>query len=158
MSKVLVLYHSVSGNTESMAKEVAKGVEEEGIDVDIKKIADFDLDSITQYEGFIVGSPNYFGSMAAEIKSFFDKSVKFFKKLEWKVGAAFTSTGMQGGGGEMVLLDILKAMMIHGFIVKGEPSAGHFGPVAIGKPDEKILKECRLLGTKTAQLIKKLKK
>ena len=156
MAKILIAYHSVSGNTEIMAKEVFQGVSESGVDAEIKKIEEVDIDKLPEYDGLIIGSPNYFGSMAADVKMFIDKSVKYFKKLEWKVGGAFTSTGMQGGGSELVLVDIIKALMIHGFVVKGEPSAGHFGPVAIGKPDEVILKECRLLGKKTAELIRRL--
>ena len=138
MIKVLIVYHSVSRNTEMMAKEVAKGVSENGAEVEVKKVEDAEVDELPRYDALILGSPNYFGSMSAEIKQFIDKSVKYFKKLEWKAGAAFTSTGMQGGGGELVLVDLIKALMIHGFVVKGEPSAGHFGPVAIGKPDETI--------------------
>lgn len=156
MSKILVVYHSKSGNTEKMAVAVGEGIKKKGVEADVKKVSDVNVDDIPKYDGMIVGSPNYFGSMAAEIKSFFDVSVKHFKKLEWKVGAAFSSTGMQGGGGELTIIDILKALMIHGFIIKGEPSAGHFGPAGIGAPDEKILKECRLLGEKTAELLLKV--
>jgi len=140
-----------------MANAVGEGVESEGIKNDIKEVKEVSVDDLLNYDGVVIGSPNYFGSMAAEIKEFIDKSVKYFKKLEGKVGGAFTSTGMIGGGGETTLIDILKALLIHGFIVQGEPGGGHFGPVAIGAPDERALKECRMLGSKVAKLVKKIK-
>jgi len=37
MSKVLVVYYSRTGNTEMMAREVARGVEDEGVEVLLKK-------------------------------------------------------------------------------------------------------------------------
>jgi len=157
MGKVLIIYHSKSGNTKKMAEAVGQGVDAEGIEKDIKEVKEVSVDELLNYDGIIVGSPNYFGTMSAEIKEFFDRSVKYFKKLEGKVGGAFTSTGMIGGGGETTLIDILKALLIHGIIVQGEAKAGHFGPVAIGAPDERVLKECRMLGVKVAKLVKKLR-
>jgi len=48
-------------------------------------------------------------------------------------------------------------MLIHGMIVQGTTEGGHYGPVAIGGPDEKTLKECRNSGKRVAILVKKLK-
>ena len=156
MAKILILYHSKSGNTKKMAEVVGEGVEAEGVKKEIKAVSEAKVDDLPGYDGVIVGSPNYFGTMSAEIKAFFDESVKYFKKLQGKVGGAFTSTGMIGGGGETTLIDIIKALLIHGFIIQGEPRGGHFGPVAIGEPDERALKECRMLGSNVAKLVKKV--
>ena len=107
------------------------------------------------YDGFIVGSPNYFGTMAWPVKKFIDESVKYYKKLEGKA-AAFTSEGIIGGGGDAVLLDILKTFLIHGCVVQGLTGMGHFGPVAIGAPDQRIEKEVKNLVERFSALLEKL--
>ena len=61
--------------------------------------------------GFAFGSERK-AFPAAEVKKFIDESVKYYRKIEGKLVAAFTSTGMIGGGGETVCLDILKAFLI----------------------------------------------
>ena len=94
--------------------------------------------------------------MAWPVKKFIDESVKYFKKLDGKVAAAFTSEGMIGGGGDIVVLDILKIFLIHGCVVQGLTSAGHFGPVAVGKPDARVAAEVEVLVEKFAALILKL--
>jgi NAD(P)H dehydrogenase (quinone) len=154
MAKILIIYYSRTGNTEKMAQGVEKGVSEEGIDVVTKKVEEIVPEDLMEYDGIIVGSPCYFGSLAGEIKTFFDKSVSHFGKLKGKVGAAFASSGILGGGNETTVLDILKALLVHGMIVQGDTDTGHFGPVAIGSPDKQAEEECRKLGRRVAQLVK----
>ncbi|GAB5047529.1 flavodoxin family protein [Thermodesulfovibrio sp. TK110] len=156
MKKVLVLYYSRTGNTEKMAKMIAQGLADKGINVDLKKVEEASVDSLPEYDGFIIGSPNYFGTMAAEVKKFIDESVKYYRKIEGKLVAAFTSTGMIGGGGETVCLDILKAFLIHGCICLGFTRLGHYGPVSIGKPDERIEREISEMVNKYAEVLKRL--
>ncbi len=156
MKKVLVTYYSLSGNTEKMARMIADGLVTKDLAVDLKKVDEVAIDSLTSYDGFIVGSPNYFGTMAWPVKKFVDESVKCFKKLDGKAAAAFTSEGMIGGGGDTVVLDILKAFLIHGCVVQGLTSAGHYGPVAVGAPDGRIATEVGVLVDKFAALVKRI--
>ncbi len=156
MKKVLIAYYSRGGNTKKMAEIIAEFIKEKGVDVTVSSVEEVNIDALPEYDGYIIGSPNYFGTMAYPVKKFFDDSVKFFKKLEGKAGAAFTTTGMIGGGGETVVLDILKAFLIHGCVVQGLCSAGHYGPVSIGAPDERIRKEAGILADKFVELLNKL--
>ncbi len=156
MKKVLVTYYSRSGNTRKMAEMISDGLQGKGFGVDLKQVEEVAIDSLPSYDGFIVGSPNYFGTMAWPVKKFVDDSVKYFKQLEGKAAAAFTSEGMIGGGGDTVVLDILKAFLIHGCVVQGLTSAGHYGPVAVGAPDERIEKEVVVLVEKFSALLGKL--
>lgn len=156
MSTVLIVYFSKSGNTESMAHMVAEGVKAEGVTVDVKRVNDVNVDELLAAKGVVIGSPTYFGAMAAEIKSFLDESVKHFGKLKGKVGGAFSSSALIGGGNETTILGILKAFLIHGMIVEGNTEGGHYGPVAIGAPDERCGDECKGLGRRVAQLVKRL--
>ena len=49
-------------------------------------------------------------------------------------------------------------MLIHAMIVVGDPmeTGGHYGVVAVGMPDEKVLNACRLLGLRVGNLVRKL--
>ena len=156
MAKVLVVYYSRSGNTEAMAKLVAEGVESEGVEIECKKVEDTTIDDLLTVDGIVIGSPTYYGTMAAEIKKLLDDSVKYHGKLEGKVGAAFSSSGAMGGGNETTVMDINRALMIHGMIIQGNPRGAHYGPVALGKPDARSCEECKQCGAKVARLVKRL--
>jgi NAD(P)H dehydrogenase (quinone) len=156
MTEILIIYFSKTGNTEKMANLVAEGVKGEGVSVEVKKVTDASVDRLLDAKGIVIGSPTYFGTMAAEIKSFLDESVKHFGKLKGKVGAGFSSSALTGGGNETTVLSILEALLIHGMIVQGETEGGHYGPVAIGAPDKRCGEECKKLGQKVAQLVKRL--
>ena len=156
MPNVLISYHSKTGNTEEMAKAVAEGAASTGVKVIRKKVQKTTLRDLLEADGIILGSPTYYGTMAAEIKAFIDRSVKLHGKLEGKVGGAFASGGGLGGGVETTVLDLTKSLLIHGMIVQGDPWGSHYGTVSIGKPNASVKKECKKLGEKVAALVKRL--
>lgn len=156
MAKVLILYYSRTGNTENMAKVIADELKIKGQDVSLKKVKDADSDDLKNADGIIIGSPTYYGTMAAQVKMLLDESVKIHGKLDGKVGAAFSSAANIAGGNETTILDIINAMLIHGFIIQGDPTGSHYGPVAIGAPDERADRECRRLADRFAKLLNKI--
>lgn len=156
MAEVLVIYYSQTGNTKKMAESVAEGIKKEGLEAIIKDAKDAHVDDLLKYEGIVIGSPTYYGTMAADIKRLLDESVKFHGKLEGKVGAAFSSSANVGGGNETTVLDILNAMLIHGMIIQGDPQGDHYGAVAIGAPDSRATRQCIRLGSRVAKLVKKI--
>ena len=153
---ILIIYFSQTGNTEKMAHAVADGVREEGVAYEVKKVQDTSADDLLEVDGIIIGSPTYFGTMAADIKSLLDKSVVHFNRLKGKVGGAFASSALLGGGNETTVLAILQALLIHGMIIEGTTEGGHYGPVALGPPDQRSSEECKQLGRRVARLAKKL--
>lgn len=157
MPSVLIVYHSKSGNTEEMAKAVEEGVKSESLEVIRKRVNRATLKDLLKADGIILGSPTYYGTMAAEMKAFIDKSVQIHGKLEGKVGGAFSSCGGLGGGVETTVLDMAKSLLIHGMIIQGDPWASHYGTVSIGKPSAAAKKESKKLGEKVARLVKRLK-
>ncbi len=93
MPKVLIIYYSRSGNTEKMAELIADGVKrEKNIKVEVKDVQEVKVKDLLDLEGIVIGSPTYYGSMAAEIKKLIDDNIKFHGKLEGKVGGAFSSS------------------------------------------------------------------
>ncbi|ADK85223.1 flavodoxin/nitric oxide synthase [Desulfarculus baarsii DSM 2075] len=158
MPSILVAYYSHGGNTRKMAQRISQAATEAGCQVEVRKVTDISVESLAQYDGVILGSPCYFGVMAAEMKSFIDKSIKLFGKgeLTGKAGGVFCSTGGIGGGGELTMISLLAGLMIHGMVVQGSRKGGHFGPLAIGEPDERALAECDQYGQLVAGLALRL--
>ncbi len=156
MPTVLIVYYSKSGNTEEMAKFIEAGVKSEGVKTVRKRVNRTTLKDLLIADGIILGSPTYYGTMAAEMKALVDKSVQHHGKLEGKVGAAFSSCGGLGGGVETTVLDMVKALLIHGMVIQGDPWGSHYGTVSIGKPNAAVKKECKKLGEKVARLVKRL--
>jgi len=156
MAKILIIYYSRSGNTKKMASLVEAGVTAEGMDVALKDVSKTKAKELLDYDGIIIGSPTYYGTMAAEIKKLLDDSVTFHGQLEGKVGAAFSSSANIGGGNETTITDILKAMLIHGMIIQGNSKGDHYGPVSIGSPDKRVEQQCKTLGQRVAALVKRL--
>ncbi len=155
--KALVLYHSKTGNTEKMANMIKEELSK-SVDCDMRKALDIEVDELLNYDAIIVGSPTYYGSMAAEIKGVFDKSVKLHGKLDGKIGAAFSSAANIAGGNETTVLDIINAMLIHGMIVQGDPKGDHYGMVNIGKPDERVKDNCIRFVERIVKLMNRLNK
>lgn len=157
MAKVLISYYSKSGNTRKMAEYIREGLQTlDGIEVLLKKVKETDLDDLKAADGIILGSPTYFGTLAAEMKDLMDRSIKYFGKLNGKVGGAFTSSGGIGGGNETTLLSLMQGLMIHGMIVQGLQKGNHYGPVSIGAPDESVHGECVRYGQMIGELVLKL--
>ena len=158
MPKVLVVYDSRSGNTEKMAMAVAEGAKEAKVDVEVKKATEAKLQDLEQADGIVMGSPCHFGTMSENMKKLIGDSVQIRKKMENKVGAAFASAGMMGGGVETTIMSLIQAMLIHSMIIVGDPlsATGHYGAVAAKAPDEKSLDTCRKLGKRVGELVKKL--
>lgn len=158
MPKVLIAYFSHGGNTRKMAESLAKSVESAGCQVELEKIGEGTVEKLAGVDGVILGSPCYFGTMAAQVKQFIDESIKFFGKgeLVGKAGGVFCSTGGIGGGGELTMITMLAGLMIHGMVVQGHRKGGHFGPLAIGEPDARVMAECEQYGKQFAALAQKL--
>ncbi|OGS42121.1 MAG: flavodoxin [Euryarchaeota archaeon RBG_16_62_10] len=156
MPKILICYYSRSGNTKKMAYLIQKGVMEEDVEVDTKDVKTVSVDDLPGYDGFIIGSPTYYGLPAAQIKELLDKSIKYHGKLQNKVGGAFSSSANVGGGNETTVLAILEALLIHGMVVCGDSSGDHYGPVSIEKPNARVEKNCVRYGKRVAKLVKKL--
>ena len=159
---VLVTYHSVTGNTEKMAQGVAEGAKAvSGTTVVLKRLGDVTGEDLLSSDALIVGSPVYFGSMAGEVKTFFDNwALKFgfqFRDLKMrnKVGGAFATGASVSNGKEVTILGIFAAMFINQMIVVS--GGGGFGASATTGPDspgidEKEMGEARNLGKRIAEV------
>lgn len=156
--QVLVLYYSKSGNTKKLAEAIVEGVDQvEGVTGVIKSASEVSKEDFLSSDGIIAGSPVYFGTMASELKTVFDKFVGIRRQMEDKVGAAFATSADPSGGKETTIMSIMQAMLINGMIIVGDPldATGHYGVACTGAPDSKTIQHARKLGKRVALLAKK---
>jgi NAD(P)H dehydrogenase (quinone) len=160
LMQILVMYHSRTGNTKSLAEAIAQGVQEvDGVTCIVKAAPDVTKEDFLESDGVIAGSPVYFGTMAAELKDVFDRLIGTRRRMEGKVGAAFATAADPTGGKETTIMSIFQAMLIYGMVVVGDPmeATGHYGVACTGTPDEKTTRNAAKLGKRVALLAKKLR-
>ncbi|GAI28044.1 unnamed protein product, partial [marine sediment metagenome] len=146
MAKAIVIYYSRSGNTKQMAEIIASAMNDADLSTECKSVEKVKPEDLLSYDAIVIGSPTYYGHMAGAIKDLFDESVTFHGRLDGKVGAAFSSSANIGGGNETTVMGIIEAMLISGMVVQGDSQGDHYGPVSIGKPDQRVQKQCQRRG------------
>lgn len=143
MSEILVLYYSLHGNVATMARHVARGVEEiHGMQARLRTVpkvssvceasedavpADgppyVEARDLEECAGLVLGSPTRFGNMAAPLKYFLDGTADAWLSgtLCGKPAGVFTSTATLHGGQETTLISMMLPLLHHGMVVVGLP-------------------------------------
>jgi flavorubredoxin len=124
--KALVVYDSVYGNTERIAKALAVGLESGGVDVDIVKVDAVKFNELAKVDLLCVGSPVHAWSASKPMKEFLER-LKSVEGLNGKKAFAFDTkraqalAGSAGGKIEKKLKDLgmTIAMPSKSAIVKG---------------------------------------
>ena len=141
--KILVLYYSVKGATESLARAIGRGIEMtpgceavlraappvaaqsgEGLPAVPEAGAPYvSKDDLLDCAGLALGSPTRFGAPSAPIQHFLDGLA-----AEWvsgllvdKPAAVFTSSNSMHGGQEATLLSLGVPLLHHGMLLTGIP-------------------------------------
>ena len=164
--KVLVTYHSLSGNTERIAEAVVEGVKSvSGTEALLKRVGKVTADDLFSADAVVVGSPVYWSNMSGEVKTFFDNwQFKFSVfpefKMKNKIGAAFATGGQVSSGKELTMLTILAAMLGNQMIVVS--GGGAFGASATTEGDspgidKKELADAKELGRRVAEVAVRFK-
>jgi len=142
MSKVLIIYHSQSGNTEKMAKAVAEGAASSGAKVNLKKAFDAKVEDMLDCDVVIFGTASYFGYEAGAVKDFFDRT--FYALRDKVAGKPYATFGSYGGGGP-VAIESLNKLCDNLGLKKAVESVG-----ATREPSSEALEQCKALGAKMA--------
>jgi NAD(P)H dehydrogenase (quinone) len=191
---VLVLYYSRHGSTREMARQIARGIEQSGLEARIRTVPEVSsvcestapsipddgdlyctLDDLKGCAGLALGSPTRFGNMAAPLKFFLDSTSSLWMSgdLIGKPASVFTSTSSLHGGQEATLHTMMLPLLHHGMVISGIPysesalfntqhggtpyGASHVaGDTRSGQLDEHELALCIAVGSRLAQLSKKL--
>jgi len=154
---VLVLYYSRNGSTSEMARQIARGIEQGGLEARLRTVPAISteceavtpaipaegamyasLDDLKNCSGLALGSPTRFGNMAAPLKYFLDGTSNLWLTgaLVGKPAGVFTSTASLHGGQESTLLSMLLPLLHHGMLITGLPysESALLHPTAGGTP------------------------
>lgn len=159
---VLITYYSQSGNTKVMAQAVEEGAKSvAGVRVLLLSIDQVSTKELLEADAIVVGSPVYNANVAPAVQEFINSWPFAGRPLKNKLGAAFVTGGGMSIGEELVQVNLLHSMLIHGMLVLGgeEPEAA-FGASAItgeapfqtGKVEEQFLVKGKGLGKRVAEM------
>ena len=141
MSKVLIVYCSMSGNTKTAADVIAEGAKAAGAQVTIKEGSVAQPEDLLECDAVALGSYDAFSYMGGGLKDFFDRA--FYPTQGQVTDKPYASFLTHGGGGKAIesiesvaqsfkLKKITDAMLIK------------------GKPEGQALADLRTLGAKIA--------
>jgi NAD(P)H dehydrogenase (quinone) len=139
MTKILVLFYGY-GSIVKLAKEIAKGAEEEGAETRIRRvretlypeliekfhiplgnddIQEVNLEDLKWADGIAIGSPTRYGNMAGGMKTFLDTTVLLWKSgdLYGKPVTFFTEASTVHGGHETTILTMATYAFHFGMII-----------------------------------------
>lgn len=141
--EILVLYYSREGHTETMARQVVRGVERvPGVTARLRTVPPVrdgreaveavepdqgppwvERRDLAECAGLVLGSPTRFGNMAAALKFFLDRTGAewFSGALSGKPAGVFTSSSSPHGGQESTLLSMMLPLLHHGMFIVGLP-------------------------------------
>lgn len=194
---VLVLFYSRHGSVSTMAKHIARGINKvSGMEAKIRQVPEVSdttkvaapalpddgapyctLEELADCSGLAIGSPSYFGSMAAPLKHFIDQTSTLWLtgQLIDKPACGFTSASTMHGGQEQCIYSMMTPLIHHGMVWLGLPYKNKelISTQAGGTPygashladnthetaltdDEKAL--CEAQGKRLAEMALKLKK
>ncbi len=194
MLKILIVYYSRHGSVARMAEQVSLGVDANAdceavlrslpaVSSEAERVAPTVPDSGSPYArgddletcaGLILGSPGYFGNMAAPLKYFLDQTTPLWLSgtMIGKPAGVFTATQSQHGGQETVLTSMMLPLLHHGMVLCGIPysepalnqtatggtpyGASHVAGLQGRELSDHEISACRALGARVAALAGRL--
>ena len=136
MSKIAVVYWSGTGNTEEMAKAVAKGAQEAGAQTELFSAAEFSADKLDSFDGIALGCPAM-GAEELEDSEFLPMYESIKNSLSGKKVVLFGSYGWGDGEWMRVWDEEVKAL--------GADVTADF-VIANEAPDADAIAACEKLG------------
>lgn len=98
--RLLVVYHTQSGNTGLLADAVARGAARAtAVETVVSRAFDAGVDDLLECDALLLGTPENFGYMSGALKDFFDRTYYPCEgKLTGLPYAVFVSAGNDGTG------------------------------------------------------------
>jgi NAD(P)H dehydrogenase (quinone) len=139
---ILILYYSRKGQTEALARQIARGVDSAGATALLRTVPPVsavseattapvppagppyvELVELARCDGLILGSPTRFGNMAAPLKYFLDSTSSLWLSgaLAGKPAGVFTTSSSLHGGQESTLISMALPLIHHGMLLVGVP-------------------------------------
>ncbi len=101
MGKVLIVFATRTGETQSIAELIGEGVRMAGHEADLVNVKNVKSEAdLAGYDGYVFGSATYHGDMLPAMKTFLFIAEK--APLEGKAGGAFGSFGWSGEANDRI--------------------------------------------------------
>ena len=141
MNKIYVVYWSQTGNTESMAEAVGKGIEAAGKEAEVLEVANASLEELKEASAFALGCPAMGDEVLEE-----DEMEPFVTKVEaFASGKTIGLFGSYGWGDGEWMRDWVDRMKAAGAIVLNDE-----GVMCEETPDDDAVAACENLGRQLA--------
>jgi len=164
--RILIAYHSRTGNTEKIAAAVRDGAASiTGVEVALRKVADVTAGDIVKSDGIILGTPVEWGNLSAESKGFLDRVGAVLGKAgptlgEGRTAAVFCTAGSPSNGQELARMSAIAALLAMRFVIVGGVNEDGFGTLGAqaataGKPpgiNDRDRADARRLGERFARI------
>ncbi len=145
--KIVVIYDSISGNTEKLSQAIAEGAREvPGMEADLINAEEIKPEEIAEADAFAFGSPSHFSIMSGKILTMFTNLYPLRHKIAEKPACVVTA----GCGGQVTVLDNIDKVL--GLF---NPRFVKPGVVVEGTPKEFDIEQAKKLGKKLAEAIEK---
>jgi len=169
--RILIAYHSETGNTETLAKSVREGMARvAGVEVMVRKTSDASAEDILRADGIVLGTPVYWQDMSAEARRFVERVGEALSKAgkelgEGRTAGVFCTGGAIASGKDLTRLSAVAAFLAMRFIVIGgvdEEGYGTTGAQATTAGEDKGIsekerEEARRFGERFARLTKQIR-
>lgn len=138
--RVLIAYHSQTGNTEKLAAAVRDGVASvAGVEAVLRKAGEASADDIAKADGIVLGTPVHWGTLSADSKRFLDRVGEVLGKTgktfgEGRTAGVFCTAGGVSNGQDTARLSAIAAFLSMRFVVVGgvnDDGFGSLGPQAV---------------------------
>lgn len=138
--RIFIVFYSMYGHVEGLARRIKKGVDGiDGVEGVLYRVPEtlspevleqmkvppkgdeipvISVDELVEADGLLFGFPTRYGSMAAQMKAFFDLTGELWvdQKLAGLPAGFFVSTGTQGGGQETSAWTAITQLAHHGML------------------------------------------
>ncbi len=88
MKKAIVVYDTIYGNTEKVAKALASGMSEKGVQADSISVQKVDINRLKEYDLLAIGGPTHAFGISKPMKGFLEK-LKKVEEVKGKKAFAF---------------------------------------------------------------------
>jgi len=114
--RILVAYHSITGNTEKLAQAIREGGKSVGnVQITVQKMADIKDDAILQCNGLVIGTPVHWANVSVETRQFVDRIATVLTKGkvwgEGRTAGVFCTAGNVASGKDTARISLIAAWM-----------------------------------------------
>jgi NAD(P)H dehydrogenase (quinone) len=152
--KILVIYHSETGNTKKISEFISEGAKLGGkMEVKVMSIDDVDGAFVEGSNAILLGCPTHRGGLSWQMKKWIGTTKL---KLSGKLGSVFATASYIGGGADIAEMELIAHLLVMGLLVYSSGTSGgqpfiHYGAVAIKDGDEPQRERARIFGERVAR-------